>query len=187
MLDSEFLRRRFPRSALWGMAPLYLAGTEPSGVEAISGACLMIKRDVFEDIGQFSTDYFMYAEDIDLCRKARRKGWINYYAPRATVRHHGSGSSRNARTNFSVVTGVDSLWRYFRKFQGAAYANFYRRALFVAALGRQGALSAGKRLSFAPASRDEIDGSLKKWAAILHWSMGLMNRGESKMPNADPL
>ena len=139
----------------------------------------MMRREVFEDVGRFSTDYFMYAEDVDLCHKARQKGWINYYAPEATVVHHGSGSSRSARSNFAVVTGVDSLSRYFKKFQGAAYANFYRGALFVAALGRLGALSA-KRL--VPASRHEVDGSLRKWRAILRWSMGLMNPVEPKTP-----
>ena len=69
LLNAESLRRRFPRSRLWGMAPLFDAGTKPKLVEAISGACVMLPRLLLEKIGVFSKDYFMYSEDIDLSYK----------------------------------------------------------------------------------------------------------------------
>src|SRR4029077_17383442 len=65
-LDSEYFRRKWPASVLWGTKPLLHDNREAAEVEAISGACLMIKRDVFERVGEFTEDYFMYAEDIDL-------------------------------------------------------------------------------------------------------------------------
>ena len=74
-LDMEVLRGRFPRLKLWGMQALYSDSDIPAVVEVISGACLMVRREVFENIGMFSTDYFMYTEDIDLCYKIRTAGY----------------------------------------------------------------------------------------------------------------
>ena len=74
LLDSELLRTRFPRARLWGKQPLATADDRPHRVDAVSGACLMIRRAHFEAIGSFSTDYFMYAEDMDLCLKSQRAG-----------------------------------------------------------------------------------------------------------------
>ena len=164
MLDSDFLRRRFPKSPLWGIAPLYAAGREPSEVEAVEGACIMMRREVFASIGMFSPDYFMYTEDIDLCYKARREKWENYYVPEASIVHFGDGSVRNAKSNFAVVMAVESLWRFFRKYRGAAYAGGYRGALFLAAAGRLALLSVAARR-----------GSALKWFAILRWTVGLEN------------
>jgi hypothetical protein len=47
MLDSDFLRKRWPKSRLWGTAPLYEEGKEAREVEAISGACLMVHQPNF--------------------------------------------------------------------------------------------------------------------------------------------
>ena len=71
MLDSECLRARMPESSLWGNAALFSHSQEPSLVDAISGACIMMGRNVFEQIGKFSQDYFMYTEDVDLCYKVK--------------------------------------------------------------------------------------------------------------------
>jgi len=92
-LDSEWIRRMTPRSELWGMAALHQDGTETIPVQVISGACLTMDRKVFEAVGGFSEDYFMYAEDLDLCYKAAMHGCTNYYVPSATEVVHRSGSN----------------------------------------------------------------------------------------------
>lgn len=63
LLNSQFLRTRWPKSGLWGMAPLFQQGIAPREVEAISGACLMVRRHTFQQVNGFSEEYFMYAED----------------------------------------------------------------------------------------------------------------------------
>lgn len=88
-LDADFLRRRWPHSRLWGTSPLLSDCGTPAKVEVVSGACMMIRRDVFEQVGMFSEEYFMYAEDLDLCRKVVRAGFNNYYVGAATIIHHG--------------------------------------------------------------------------------------------------
>ena len=54
---------------------------------------MMAKREVIESIQGFTTEYFMYAEDLDLCRKVRKAGWGVYYVPDAVIVHHGGQSS----------------------------------------------------------------------------------------------
>src|SRR5690349_628891 len=95
VVDIERFRQLFPRLQLWGMLPLFDADPEkPAEVEAISGACQMIRREVFEKVGRFSADYFMYMEDLDICDKVRKIGKKVCYLGAATIVHHGGQSSR---------------------------------------------------------------------------------------------
>src|ERR1700685_3282606 len=104
------------------MSQLVKTISKPASVEAISVACIMIRRELFKSIGGFSSEYFMYAEDMDLCYKAFKAGHRNYFLPTASVIHHGDSSVRKARNNFAVIMATDSLTRYFRKFHGGWYA-----------------------------------------------------------------
>jgi N-acetylglucosaminyl-diphospho-decaprenol L-rhamnosyltransferase len=170
LLDSEALRARWPKSRLWGMAALFDGSAAPRPVEAISGACLMVKRSAFERVGRFSEDYFMYAEDIDLSFKIGSAGYRNYYIQTATVVHHGGSSSQQAVNAFSVVMMREAIWRFLCKTRGRAYASGYRLAMGGSALARLALLSAraaiGRRDAESAAS-----GSIGKWKAILRWSM----------------
>jgi GT2 family glycosyltransferase len=88
-LNYEPLRLLFPRFPLWGIRPLFERADPQFTVQAVSGACIMVRRDVFEEIGMFSTDYFMYSEDIDLCQKIGMAGYKVYFVRTASIIHHG--------------------------------------------------------------------------------------------------
>ena len=62
-------------------------------VDYISGACLLIKREVIEKIGLISEDYFLYYEDGDWCLRARREGYQCLFVPSAKIYHKVSRSS----------------------------------------------------------------------------------------------
>jgi N-acetylglucosaminyl-diphospho-decaprenol L-rhamnosyltransferase len=126
LLNSDYLRGRWPRSGLWGLKPLFAAEPQPATVDAVSGACVMVRRVAFNDVGQFSEEYFMYAEDVDLCHKLRQARYINYWLPQASVLHHGGGSSDRAPSEFSVLMMRESIWRFLHKSRGAGYAAMYR-------------------------------------------------------------
>jgi N-acetylglucosaminyl-diphospho-decaprenol L-rhamnosyltransferase len=66
----------------------------------------MVRRTVFERVHGFSTDYFMYAEDIDLCAKIRKQGLFVKYVPQAEIVHLGGGSS-SARARLIFRAGDD--------------------------------------------------------------------------------
>jgi N-acetylglucosaminyl-diphospho-decaprenol L-rhamnosyltransferase len=63
-------------------------------VDWISGACFAIRRDLFDRLGGFNEDYYMYLEEIDLCTRARNAGAAIGYEPAATVVHVGGVSTR---------------------------------------------------------------------------------------------
>lgn len=173
LLDCEALRRRFPLWRIWGMGSLFLAETAPAEVEAVSGACLLVSRRVFESVGGFNPDYFMYSEDIELCYRTAKAGLKNYYVPTALVRHHGGGSSRKSAGAFASVMMVESLWRYLRRNRGTAYGLAYRLSLACAACVRL-ALLEGRRLRHRPPpGQAQAPGSLAKWRSILRWCLGL--------------
>lgn len=173
-LDSNALRMRFPRSALWGKRSLCQPGEAPRRVDAVSGACLMMKRDVFESVGRFSTDYFMYAEDMDLCLKAAQAGFGSWHVPQAVVVHHGGASSAQAPANtFAAVMRCESQWRFFRKMRSPAYAALYRATICAASLLRLGVLLLAWPAQ-AIGGRWQARGlqALRKWSARLRWTLG---------------
>lgn len=173
LLDSEQLRRLFPRAKVWGIRPLSDDPTGPVPVEVISGACLMITRQVFEQIGQFTTDYFMYAEDVDLCFRAQRAGYRNYYVGNATVIHHGGGSSDSAsKNNFAAIVIRDSLWKFLRKYRGAGCAFAYRASQALNACLRILILLPGFTLA-GRSRRASLNHTLAKWVKVFRWAIGL--------------
>jgi GT2 family glycosyltransferase len=63
----------------------------------VSGACMLVRRSVLEEVGGFDERFFLYCEDKDLCRRIRAAGHDVRYEPGATVRHRGGGSGPRAR------------------------------------------------------------------------------------------
>lgn len=62
----------------------------------LSGSCLLVRREAFEQIGGFDAKYFMYFEDVDLGTRLGRAGWSNLYVATATVHHEGGHSTRSS-------------------------------------------------------------------------------------------
>lgn len=58
-----------------------------TAVDWVSGACFLVRRQAWEELGGFDEGYFMYAEDMDLCWRAGRAGWQVLYVPAAVVTH----------------------------------------------------------------------------------------------------
>lgn len=66
-------------------APEYL--DNPFEVEWVSGAALIIKRELFEQLGGFDEKFFMYFEDIDLCKRAREMNYKVFVNPKISLTH----------------------------------------------------------------------------------------------------
>jgi len=66
LTDVEALKLRFPSLRMWGISCLFQNTKQIASVEVVSGACMMIRRKTFEAVALFTTDYFMYCEDVDL-------------------------------------------------------------------------------------------------------------------------
>jgi N-acetylglucosaminyl-diphospho-decaprenol L-rhamnosyltransferase len=59
----------------------------------LSGACILARKRVLDEVGFFDEDFFLFFEDIDLCRRIREKGWKLIFIPQAEIFHAGGGST----------------------------------------------------------------------------------------------
>lgn len=159
VLGWESLQKRWP--AWWGIDAMY----KPEGVyecEVVSGACLLIKREAFDASGGFSLDYFMYAEEVDLCWAAKQRGWKTLHVSTAEVVHHGGQSTnQGGGSAFSDVLNQDSVHIFLRKSRGAAYAWTHRLGMLLNATMRMVILG--------------LTGSRRvaKWKRIVTWALGM--------------
>ena len=83
-------------------------------VDWVSGAAMVIRKECFLDIGNFDEEFFMYCEDIDICKRAKDKGWKVFYYPRLYFTHFIGGTLK--RTSFSsILWHHQSIWHYYKK------------------------------------------------------------------------
>ncbi|MFH1568413.1 MAG: glycosyltransferase family 2 protein [Gemmatimonadota bacterium] len=89
------LSRLFPGSRRFGQYNLtYLDPEEVAEVDALSGSCMMVRREVLQQVGQLDEAYFMYGEDLDWCYRMRQAGWRIYYVPHTEIIHFRGESGR---------------------------------------------------------------------------------------------
>jgi N-acetylglucosaminyl-diphospho-decaprenol L-rhamnosyltransferase len=174
LFDYEYFRLRWPSSSLWGIGALFSASETPVPVEVISGACMLLRRDVFERAGIFTEDYFMYAEDLDLCYKVKALGFRNYYVGKAQVIHHGGRSSNLVNvSNWSIIMRFKAVHKFCVKRQGSLYGSLFRATMGAAALLRVVVLSLAKPFAGNDLRKQSIRNSTSKWLAVLKWSYGV--------------
>jgi GT2 family glycosyltransferase len=169
-LDSAVLHRLFPKSRLWQSAEAF-AAREPVVVEGVSGACLVIESALYRAAGGFTPDYFMYAEDMDLCLKVRRLGRVVYHVPHVQVMHHGGGSSSAQFSKFKSLATCDALHTFMRVNYGRRQAACYRLAMGLSALSRMPFLGVRLLTSTAP-TRGAARTSVLRWWTVLRWALG---------------
>lgn len=94
--------------------------TQPADVDAISGACMLVRRSAIEQVGLFDEGYFMHCEDLDWCMRFRLAGWRVVFVPDAVVMHEKGVSSRS-RPVFVEWHKHRGMARYYRKFFSERY------------------------------------------------------------------
>jgi hypothetical protein len=111
LLEALLLDSLFPRSR-WLCT--WATDEDPLPAECLSGACLLIRRSLFESLGGFDERFFLYAEDVDLCARARLAGYRLMMVPRARVTHRIGGSAFQQRADFVLQINRAKL-QWFRK------------------------------------------------------------------------
>jgi hypothetical protein len=96
-------------------------------VEAISGACMMVDKRVYKDVGSMDEGYFMHVEDLDWCMRMRNKGYKILFVPSAKVVHR-QGTCSLDRPIFVEWHKHRGMLRYYRKF----FRHHYSDGLMVA-------------------------------------------------------
>jgi GT2 family glycosyltransferase len=138
-------------------------GITPMFVDWLSGACMLIRRKAIDDVGLFDEQFFIYWEDVDLCKRMWDNGWEVAYFPKASIVHHVGGSSKN-RPLRSIIEFHKSSYKIIRKYKITPFyiANSFiivclsLRAFIMILLNRMGMLS-GKLLSFIKSKANIIN------------------------------
>lgn len=122
------------------------AGADAAGpVDWVTGAAILARADALAAVGGFDEGFFMYAEEIDLCRRLRDAGWATHYCGAAQVTHHEGKSSEQA-VAARHVRFHRSRVRYFWKHHGRGAAEVVRWGI-LAAFALEALLEAGKGLA----------------------------------------
>jgi len=88
---------------------------DPIEVEAISGACMLVKRDTVEDVGPWDERYFLHCEDLDWCMRIRQKGRKILFVPDARI-YHTLGACSRSRRVFVEWHKHKGMVRFYGKF-----------------------------------------------------------------------
>ena len=94
--------------------------TVPTPVEAISGACTLVKREALDDVGLWDEGYFLHCEDLDWCMRFTLKKWQMIFVPDARVIHVWRACSRS-RPFFVEWHKHHGMLRFYSKFFKKAY------------------------------------------------------------------
>ena len=105
------LRPRSPRFGAYNVT--HLPSDQPMAVDSGSGACLLIRRPLFDAVGGLDEGYFMYGEDLELCWQIHRRGAEVWYQPTAVVIHRKGRSSEQVALPM-LVHFHRSMWRFYR-------------------------------------------------------------------------
>jgi N-acetylglucosaminyl-diphospho-decaprenol L-rhamnosyltransferase len=136
-----FLRKLAPRSRAFNA--FYGAGFDHESVreaEFLGGACLLVRRAAFEQVGGFDEDFFMMSEEVDWCYRFRQAGWKVLFYPGAEVVHVLTSSANPAMFRHLVRGHL----RFLAKHRGAREAERARRLMLVA-LRLRGLVFRGER------------------------------------------
>jgi len=87
----------------------------PIEVEAISGACMLVKRTAIEKVGLWDEGYFLHCEDLDWCMRFRKNGWKILFVPDARI-SHALGACSKSRRLFVEWHKHKGMMRFYRKF-----------------------------------------------------------------------
>ena len=110
------------------------------------GACMLIRRRAWDEVGPLDEGYFMYVEEVDWCRRARQRGWEVWHHPGAVVQHRAAAAT-SQRPDAMFAQLWRSRLRYYQRYSGPAYNQA------VHALVRLGMRAAARRPEAAAPGR----------------------------------
>lgn len=128
------LATRFPHSRLFGHVDRTWADQgEPAEVDWVPGAYSIIRSEAIKAAGPFDPRFFLYYEEVDLCKRIKEKGYSIWYWPDISVVHIGGESSRQIKSlDFSQTGAQLTLWSMRSKL--LYYRKHYPLSVFLAML-----------------------------------------------------
>lgn len=168
--DGSLQRSIFPRSTLfretWRLAgmdrflplseypPAFHQSEKPLEVDVLKGACILLRQAALAGMPLFDEQFFMFSEEVDLCRRIRQKGWDIRWLPTARVTHHGERSVRQLSDAMFLELFKNKV-KFLRKSQGACAARIFKGVLWITAIIKIGIIRGlySKRTDLATKAR----------------------------------
>jgi GT2 family glycosyltransferase len=136
-LKNEFceiflLHRIFPKSKFFSIKEMnYWDHKNSQDIDCLSGACMMVEKNIHNNLGGFDKNIFMYAEDVDICYRIKEKGYNIYYLPTEIILHYGGASVKiNNKVIHAHVMQKKSNYYFINKNFG--YINGFLYRLIIA-------------------------------------------------------
>jgi hypothetical protein len=175
---TEFLQLAFLSAGTQKWLARFLPTWNPEQtgpVIKLYGGCLMVRKEVLDSVGWFDERYFMYAEDVDLCRSVLGRGWKLHYLSSAAIVHCVGGTTGKASHGFHTLMKCESVAKLMAKYYGRAGCCLYVLAILVAAPIRLLGVGALRLFSaLAPKGRQtDYRGAWQKCSLSILWCLGL--------------
>ncbi|MEK7264398.1 MAG: glycosyltransferase [Bacteroidota bacterium] len=114
----------FPQTKIFGKYNLsYLSADEIQEVDAVSGSFMMLRREVYENIGGLDEDFFMYGEDLDWCYRIQKAGWKINYIPITQIIHYKGESTKRS--------SIDDIKYFYQSMQLFVKKHFRSALIFL--------------------------------------------------------
>jgi N-acetylglucosaminyl-diphospho-decaprenol L-rhamnosyltransferase len=131
LLESTVFQEWWPENRT--LRRYYMADTADDAVQPVDwvvGACLLVRRQAYEQVGGLDEGYFMYSEELDWCKRLKAAGWEVVYLPSATIIHHEGKSSEQVIASRHIHFQSSKV-RYFRQHHGTLQAEALRAFLLA--------------------------------------------------------
>jgi len=178
------LAHKHPKSKFFGRFDRTWADPmQPAEVDWVPGAFSIIRREALQKVGFFDPEFFLYSEEVDLCRRIQNAGYKIMYWPDIVVIHIGGESSRQIKTLEMSSAGAQLVrWRmrstllYYRKHHGSSawLAKMLELSLYHLT-------SLRNSLSSDPARRERVARN-RNLARLMHQAWADTNGGRTSPP-----
>ena len=130
--------RLFPRSAFFNAYALgHLNENQNHPVDVLAGACMLVRRDLFQQLNGFDEQFFMYGEDIDLSYRIKQAGYQNWYCADTSIIHFKGESTRKGSSNY-VQLFYKAMQQFVRKHYSGSKSALIVQGLQIAIVLRAG-------------------------------------------------
>lgn len=143
-------------------------------VAAIVGACILMRKELIEELGGFDESFFMYCEDMDLNYRVQKLGYNIYFLGNIVMFHYQGASSKVKKSYFEKVLTKESVYKYFLKHYGKTRATLYKFSMVAGSIFRLIAL-----LTWVPITKIlgicynfNYYNSISKYIRVLFWGLG---------------
>ena len=100
-------------------------------VDYVGGAFMMIRREVFSQIGLLDERFFMFAEEVDFCYRAKKANLSTFFYPNACIIHKGGSETASI---YKYIVGIESVAKYFEKHFSPLQRALYVIIMFIGSL-----------------------------------------------------